>query len=248
MSSYRCFASFYDKLTSNVEYKKRADYFRTLLCARGITGGILLDLACGTGSMLYEMAKFGYDVIGVDSSPEMLSIAQCKTSDSGKSPLLLCQHMQSLDLYGTVDAVICSLDSINHLTNPEDVKETFKRVSLFLNPGGVFIFDVNTIYKHKEILADNVFVYDLDEVYCVWQNRFDENLNTVDMKLDFFEEDSGAYYRSTENFAERAYPLDELSVWLKEAGLAVTGIYEEMKQTPPTETAQRAVFITEKVR
>lgn len=248
MSGYRCFANFYDKLTGNVEYKKRAEYFRTLLSALNMNGGILLDLACGTGSLLLEMEKYGYDVIGVDSSPEMLSVAQTKAAEAGQKPLLLCQDMQSLDLYGTVDAVICSLDSINHLTNPEDVKKTFNRVSLFLNPGGAFIFDVNTIYKHKNILADNVFVYDLEDVYCVWQNRFDEKTAAVDITLDFFEENSGAYYRSTESFAERAYPLEEIEAWLKDSGLEVKGIYEELKQTPPAETAQRVVFCAGKAR
>ena len=248
MSGYRCFANYYDRLTDNVEYKKRADYFRTLLSASGISGGILVDLACGTGSLLFEMAAFGYDAIGIDSSPEMLSIAQSKMPEEGKKPLLLCQDMRTLDLYGTVDAVICSLDSINHLTKPEDVKETFKRVSLFLNPGGIFIFDVNTIYKHEKVLADNAFVFDFDDLYCVWQNRTDTTTGIVDITLDFFEEDNGAYYRSTENFAERAYSFDDLGAWLKEAGLEVKSIYEELKQTPPAETAQRAVFVAGKAR
>lgn len=248
MSGYRCFANYYDKLTNDVGYEKRAEYFRTLLSAFRQDEGTLLDLACGTGSLLVEMAGFGYDIIGVDASPEMLSVAQRKTCEAGLAPLLLCQEMQELDLYGTVDAAICSLDSINHLTNPEDVKEAFKRVSLFLNPGGVFIFDVNTVYKHKNILANNTFVYDLDGLYCGWQNRLDEKTGTVFITLDFFEKVNGAYRRGTERFAERSYSLEELSAWLSGAGLEVLDIYEELTRNPPSEKTQRAVFAARKVR
>ncbi len=246
MSSYGVFAGFYDRLTSNVEYKKRADYFRTLLSAHGVKGGSLLDLACGTGRLLYEMATFGFDVIGVDASAEMLCIAQSHPKAGEVKPLLLCQSMQTLDLYDTVDAVICSLDSINHLTSPQDVKAAFVRVSLFLKPGGVFVFDVNTVYKHRNILANNTFVYDLDELYCVWQNELDTNTDTVEITLDFFEEDGGAYYRSSESFSERAYSLDQLQKWLEETGLTVTAIYEELTQNPPREDAQKVVFIAVK--
>jgi SAM-dependent methyltransferase len=246
MSGYGVFAEFYDQLTENVEYEKRADYFRTLLCAQGVTGGTLLDLACGTGRLLIEMAAFGFDVIGVDASAEMLCTAQSKPQIQVLNPLLLCQQMQALDLYDTVDAVVCALDSINHLTDPRDVKAAFQRVSLFLNPGGVFIFDVNTVYKHRNVLANNTFVYELDELYCVWQNRLDEKTDTVEITLDFFEEDDGAYYRSTETIAERAYPLEELKTWLEEAGLTVTGIYEELSQSPVQNDTQRAVFVCKK--
>jgi len=246
MNGYGVFAEYYDKLTENVEYKKRADYFRTLLSAGGINGGTLLDLACGTGGMLCEMAAAGFDVIGVDASAEMLCAAQNKPAVQAYQPLLLCQTMQALDLYDTVDAVICALDSINHLTDPQDVKATFKRVSLFLNPGGIFVFDVNTVYKHRNILANNTFVYDMEGLYCVWQNRLDEKTDTVEITLDFFEEEDGAYYRSTETFAERAYPLEDLKVWLEEAGLTVTGLYEEFTQSPPQQDTQRAVFVLKK--
>jgi SAM-dependent methyltransferase len=246
MSGYGVFAEYYDILTENVAYKKRADYFRTLLSAQGITGGVLLDLACGTGGLLFEMAAFGFDVIGVDASAEMLCAAQSKPEAADIKPLLLCQTMQALDLYDTVDAAVCALDSINHLTDPEDVKKTFQRVSLFLNPGGVFIFDVNTVYKHTGILANNTFVYDLDELYCVWQNRLDAKTDTVEITLDFFEEDDGAYFRSTETIAERAYPLDDLKVWLRDAGLTVTGVYEELTRSPVKNDTQRAVFVAVK--
>lgn len=246
MSGYGIFASFYDELTDNVEYKKRADYFRTLLSEYIPQNAAVLDLACGTGSLLIELAGFGYDMIGVDGSPEMLSEAQKKACEAGICPLLLCQKMQALDLYGTIDAAVCTLDSINHLTKQEDVKTVFKKVSLFLNPGGVFIFDVNTLYKHREVLADNTFVYELEELYCVWQNRLEKETDIVEITLDFFEEDDGAYYRYSECFAERAYSLEDLSSWLKEAGLEVMNIFEEMTRQRPAEDTQRAVFVVRK--
>lgn len=246
MSSYGVFAQFYDRLTDDVEYKKRADYFCTLLSANGVNGGTLLDLACGTGRLLYEMAAVGFDVIGVDASAEMLCAAQAHPKAAERQPLLLCQRMQALDLYDTVDAVICSLDSINHLTDPKDVRAAFGRVSLFLNPGGVFVFDVNTIYKHRHILANNTFVYDLGDLYCVWQNELDENTDTVEITLDFFEQDEDVYYRSTESFSERAYSLDDIRRWLEEVGLTVTGVLEELTQNSPQEDTQRVVFTARK--
>ncbi len=153
--------------------------------------------------------------------------------------------MQQLDLYGTINAAICTLDSINHLTIEADVIETFRRVSLFLEPGGAFIFDVNTVYKHREILADNTFVYDTPEVYCVWQNSLNED-DSVDITLDFFEEDDGAYYRSYESFSERAYPLSEIENWLSAAGLSVMHIYDELTQNDINDTTQRAVIVAVK--
>ena len=246
MSSYGVFAEFYDKLTQDVEYKKRAEYFCTLLSTNGVTGGTLLDLACGTGRLLYEMAALGFDTIGVDASAEMLCLAQSHPKTGEARPLLLCQTMQALDLYDTVDAVVCCLDSINHLTTPQDVQAAFGRVSLFLNPGGVFVFDVNTIYKHRNILANNSFVLDLDELYCVWQNELDEKTDTVEITLDFFEEDGDAYYRSSESFCERAYALEDIRQWLEDTGLTVTGVFEELTQNAPQADTQRVVFTARK--
>ena len=149
--SYDDFSRFYDLLTDNVEYEKRADYFCRLLSMCGINEGILLDLGCGTGSMSVKMADRGFDVIGVDSSIGMLGIAQQKMYESENQILFLNQNMQDIDLYGTVDCAICVLDGINHLSNADEVKQTFKKVSLFMNKGGAFAFDVNTIFKHKNM-------------------------------------------------------------------------------------------------
>lgn len=244
--SYDDFSRFYDLLTDNVEYKKRADYFCRLLSMCGVNEGILLDLGCGTGNMSFEMAEKGFDVIGVDSSIGMLGIAQQKMFENGKNILLLNQNMQEIDLYGTVDCAVCVLDGINHLSGSDEVRETFGKVSLFMNKGGAFAFDVNTVYKHKDILADNAFVFEPEGVFCAWQNNYNPDDNSVDITLDFFEEEDGVYYRSSESFTEKAYELDDLKLWLEEAGFEVVGIYDDMTTDKIKPDSERAVFLAKK--
>lgn len=244
--SYDDFSRFYDLLTDNVEYEKRADYFCRLLSMCGITEGILLDLGCGTGSMSLAMADRGFDVIGVDSSVGMLNAAQQKMFERGKQMLLLNQTMEELDLYGTVDCAVCVLDGINHLDGEEAVKSAFAKVSLFMNKGGAFAFDVNTLYKHKNVLADNAFVYEPDGVYCVWQNNFNEADGSVDITLDFFEEEDGVYYRSGESFTEKAYELSDIKLWLERSGFGVVGVYDDLTLEPVKTDSERAVFLAKK--
>lgn len=244
--SYDNFSRYYDLLTDNVEYEKRAEYFCRLLSLCGIKDGILLDLACGTGSISVEMAKRGFDVIGVDSSIGMLNAAREKAYENEQQILLLNQSMDEIDLYGTVDCAVCVLDSINHLGNAAQVRRTFEKVSLFMNRGGAFAFDVNTLYKHKNVLGDNAFVYDLDELYCVWQNSYNEADSSVDISLDFFEEEDGVYYRSGESFTERAYELSDIAAWLEEAGFEVVGIYDDMTMQDAHSETERAVFLAKK--
>ena len=244
--SYDNFSRYYDLLTDNVEYEKRAEYFCRLLSLCGIKDGILLDLACGTGSISVEMAKRGFDVIGVDSSIGMLNAAREKAYENEQQILLLNQSMDEIDLYGTVDCAVCVLDSINHLENAAQVRRTFEKVSLFMNRGGAFAFDVNTLYKHKNVLGDNAFVYDLDELFCVWQNSYNEADSSVDISLDFFEEEDGVYYRSGESFTERAYELSDIAAWLEEAGFEVVGIYDDMTTQDAHSETERAVFLAKK--
>ena len=245
--SYDDFSRFYDLLTDNVEYEKRADYFCRLLSMCGIKSGILLDLGCGTGNMSFEMAEKGFDVIGVDSSIGMLNAAQQKMFEKGTRVLLLNQNMQEIDLYGTVDCAVCVLDGINHLPCADDVKKTFEKVSLFMNKGGAFAFDVNTIFKHQNVLADNVFVYEPENVYCVWQNSFNAKDNSVDISLDFFEEEDGVYYRCSENFTEKAYELSDIRLWLEESGFEVIGVYDDMTTDDVRPDSERAVFLARKM-
>lgn len=246
MSRYGSFAEYYDSLTSNVDYRKTAEYVSDILNENRINKGILLDLACGTGTMSLIMAQKGYDVIGVDNSPEMLGEAREKALEAGEDILFLCQDMCSIDLYGTVDCTVCLLDSLNHLESKEELLEAFKRVSLFTVPGGLFVFDVNTEYKHKYVLGDNTFVYDNDDVYCVWQNEYDDESKTVEIFLDFFQEENGLYRRSSEYFAERAFSDSDIKNLLSEAGFTDIKAYGELRKTAPADTEERVFYVARK--
>ena len=243
--AYGSFARFYDGLTADAEYEKRADYCCSLLRAHGIDGGILLDLGCGTGSMSILMAERGYSVIGVDISADMLSEAREKAGNAGADILFLNQDMTELDLYGTISACISVLDCVNHLDSPEDVAKTFEKVSLFTERGGLFIFDVNTVYKHRNVLSDNAFVFENDDVYCVWQNELCDD-DSVDVSLDFFEKSGDGYTRYCEFFTERAYPLAEIEKTLSESGFDVLGIYDDLSGNGVNEETERAVFVARK--
>ena len=247
MAGYGDFAFYYDLLTENVDYKKRSEYIRNLLVANGIDKGILLDLACGTGTITLLLSQMGYDMIGVDASEEMLSVAQEKKMANGSDAIFLCQRMEQLDLFGTINGAVCTLDSINHVTQAATVKEIFSKVSLFMEDKGVFVFDVNTPYKHKQVLGDNTFVYDMDDVYCVWQNSTDENMLTK-VSLDIFEKDEeeDVYYKYSEQFCEQGYELDDIRQWAEKCKFEVVGIYEEMTTEEVKSDTQRAVFVLKK--
>lgn len=246
MESYNYFAEFYDSLTLNARYKERAEYILKLFKRLNHNMGLTLDLACGTGNLTLELAKAGVDIYGIDGSEEMLSQAMNKSVEQGLNILFLCQKMQEIDLYGTIDTCVCTLDSINHMTEIDDVQKTFDKVSLFMNKDGYFLFDVNTIYKHKEILGNNTFVYDTEDVYCVWQNSLKEN-NLVEIDFDFFIPDDDIYFRASEHFAERAYSDEEITSMLNKAGFEKTALYGEMTFASPKETEQRVIYVAKKI-
>ena len=156
--SYTSFASVYDELTLNVDYKRRAEYIMSILADFDIKDGLLLDLACGTGSLSLEFSKNGFEVIGTDASPDMLMEAQNKAAMEGENILFLCQRMEETDLYGTVRAIVCSLDSINHLPSVNELNKTFNTLKNFIDDGGIMVFDVNTVYKHQQILFGGSYV------------------------------------------------------------------------------------------
>ena len=245
MAGYGGFAWYYDRLTRNVDYPARAAYFDRLIRQWAKRPPeLLLDLACGTGSLSLELDRLGYDVIGADGSNEMLSVAIEKKYDAQADIMFLCQDMDKLDLYGTIDATVCALDSLNHITDPGTVQKVFDRVSLFTAPGGVFIFDVNTLYKHREVLANNTFVYDYDDLFCVWQNSCEDGV-TVDISLDIFAREEGEerYERYSEAFAERAYSHEEILGFLRSSGLELLAVYGDDTMEPPGETTQRAIYV-----
>ena len=245
MKSYMNFAAYYDALTGNVDYSAACNCFDKLIKKYGNGGNILLDLACGTGTLSAMFAQKGYDVVAVDASEQMLSVAMNKTAHFG-NPIFLNQSMQKLDLYGTIDVAICSLDSINHLKTENDVKKTFERVSLFLNPNGLFLFDVNTLYKHRDVLGNNTFVYDTDSVYCVWQNAYKSSNGQVDISLDFFKEYNGKYVRSSENFSEYYYSDDFLTSLLEDCSLKCIDRFDDFSVNSVKENSQRVLYLCRK--
>ena len=242
MSGYRYFSQFYDNLTFNVDYKKRADYIQSVLSLYDHDWGLTLDLACGTGSLTLELKRRGVDVFGIDGSAEMLSVAMDKAYDADLQVLFLCQQMEQLDLYGTIDTCVCTLDSLNHITDKEQLQKVFDRVALFMNSDGTFVFDINTVYKHQQILANNTFVYDTDSVFCVWQNSLKEN-NIVNIELDLFEREGESYFRSCEHFSERAYEIDDLRQMLTKSGFEDIKVFHDLTTEPLREDSDRAVFV-----
>lgn len=243
--AYNDFASVYDRLMSDCNYSARADYLLGLFHRHAAKPKLMLDLACGTGSLAVELIKRGVDVIGVDPSAEMLNVARLKAAEKQVELLCLCQSGEELDLFGTVDSAVCTMDSINHISDYDELKATLARVSLFLEPDGLFIFDVNTEYKHKNILADNTFVIEDEDVYCVWQNMTEMPFTTV--VLDFFLEQNGMYERFHEEFEERAYSVDEIKSALSYAGLEIVEILGDMSLDAPDEDCERIIFVTRKM-
>ena len=246
--SYTVFAEGYDALTQNVDYDMCAAFVHKALRRYGIADGLVLDLACGTGSVSVRLAKAGYEVIGVDLSPDMLAVARQKAQAAGQDILLLCQDIRAIDLYGTVRAAVCTLDSLNHLPGADAVREALRRVALFLEPGGLFLFDVNTPYKHREILGNNTFVYDTDEVYCVWQNTALPD-DTVQMDLDFFfpdEAQEDVYVREREQITERAYAAAQWEEMLRDAGFRILARYDGYTENPPSAHSERIVYAVQK--
>ena len=244
---YNSFAKYYDILMSDVDYSARTDYILSLFDKFGGRPTRLLDLACGSGEFSNEFARRGISVTGVDISEEMLCIAQEKTEKQGNSILYICQPAQNLELCGRVDGPVCLLDSLNHITNYGELCEVFIKVSQFSEKNSLFIFDMNTPYKHSEVLADNTFVIEDEDVYCVWQNFLSDDGCTTDIILDFFEKDNDKYIRNSECFSERAYSEEEIVFALENAGFCVEAVLGDISDKAPKIDEERMFFVARKV-
>lgn len=245
MSGYRDFSEFYDRLMTDVDYSAYADYLLTLFERHGGRPCTVLDIACGSGTLCAELARRGVDPIGVDASEGMLARAAEKLPGA----LWLCQDMRELDLYGTVDGALCTLDSLNHLCSTADIAQVFRRARLFVEPGGLFVFDVNTPYKHRKVLADRAFVFEEDGVFCTWRTVYVPRQHRVDMYLDFFTEDEdGRYERYEDTVRERAYSERTLRRLLDETGWETLAVYGDMTDAPPTADCQRMIFVARSTR
>lgn len=246
MADYDAFSYCYDRFTDDVDYPSRTRRLLELFERYDKKPTLLLDLACGTGNFSFPLANSGIDVIGVDCSEGMLAAAMAKLPEGCTNPLFLNQYAEELELYGTVDGAISMLDSLNHITEYENFCKAIQRVSLFLEKDRLFIFDLNTPYKHSAVLGDNIFVREDETAFCIWQNEYAGN-NTVDIYLDFFVENkNGSYERFSESFSEVAYTVKEVQSALDAAGLELVATLDDMADNPPTEETERITYIVRK--
>ena len=241
MASYNIFAEFYDDLTQNVEYEKIAKYVSSFFKKYYPSGKTVLDLACGTGTLSKLLNEEGYNIIGIDLSDDMLCIASSKSVDNAS---FIKGDISSFALPQKVDYCVCSLDSINHLKSIEQVDECFNCVYNSLVDGGIFVFDVNTVYKHKNVLNDNTFVFDEENFFLSWDNEY-LGENTVRILLDFFVFNGVNYDRFSEEFYEKAYEISELENKLNK--FKILGVYDELTLTEPKNDSERIYFVCKKV-
>ena len=245
MSAYGFLAGSYDTLTEDIDYPGWADYAERQFHRCGRPVRTVLDLACGTGTLTRELTLRGYELIGMDRSPDMLAQAAEKSRDlPGEPPLFLCQSMERLDLYDTVDACVCCLDSVNYVTDPRRLKQAFARVRLFLNPGGIFVFDINSQEK-LAALDGQVFLDEREDVYCVWRAEFSQTRRICTYHMDIFrlEPASGLWERAEETHRERAYSTQELTQMLLEAGFGRVEVCGDRSMDAPEPGEQRIFFI-----
>ena len=246
MSSYDFLAGCYDRLTYDVDYSAWADYIEKHFAKAPLPGRTVLDLACGTGSLTRELALRGYEMIGADQSPEMLAEAAEKNRGAAPiEPIFLCQSMEKLDLYGTIDACVCCLDSVNYVTDPKKLARAFQRVHLFLMPGGLFLFDINTPEKLAG-LDGQVFLDETEDAYCVWRAEFSRRICTYFMDIFRLDPSTGQWDRGEELHRERAYTVEELIALLEGAGFVDVQTWGERKLRPPKPGEQRIFFTARK--
>ena len=248
MEAYTSFAVVYDTFMDNVPYEEWADYLWKLLREYGIADGLVLELGCGTGSMTELLASKGYDMIGVDNSEDMLELAMEKRIESGYDILYLLQNMQEFELYGTVRAVVSVCDSVNYVTDEEELTEVFRLVNNYLDPQGVFIFDFNTEYKYQEILGEQVIAEEREECSFIWDNYYDEEQKINEYELTLFvqsQEDPELYRKYQEVHYQRAYTLERIRNLIEKAGLRYVTAYDAYTKDAPLYTSERICVVAQ---
>ncbi len=241
MDAYHELAKSYDRLTNDVDYRATVAFYTQILEREGLKPRTAVDLACGTGSVTAILAEMGIDTIGVDMSEEMLTVAMEKVMDMEKPPRFICQKLQELRLPRAVDLAVCALDSLDYVTNPDDCAEAIRRVYKVLNPGGIFIFDVNTPEKLRA-MDGQVFLDEDDDVYCVWRGEFDEETNICSYGMDLFQRQGNVWHRSFEEHREYAYSQEQLTEYLKAAGFTHIEVYADRLFEAPRAGEQRIYF------
>ena len=247
MSSYESFARVYDLFMDNIPYEEWCGYLTGLLEDQGIRDGLVLELGCGTGNMTRLLAVKGYDILGVDNSVDMLEIAMEKKEEEGQDILYLLQDMREFELYGTVRAVVSVCDSMNYLTEEEDLLEVFRLVNNYLDPGGIFIFDLNTEYKYEEILGEATIAEDREDASFIWDNYYDpeEQINEYDLALFIpVEKDGETLYRKyEETHYQKAYSLEKVKELLAKAGMEFVDAYDAFTRNPVKEDSERIYIL-----
>lgn len=242
MESYTDFAYIYDKLIDQ-DYEKWADYIEEIFKINGKDPKLVLDLGCGTGSITNILAKRGYDMIGVDLSPDMLNVAREKAVDQELDVLYLCQDVREFELYGTVDAIICTLDVLNYIIDLKDLEHVFALVKNYLNPDGIFIFDINTEHKLKNVLGNNTFINEENGIFYTWENEYVENISN--QYLTFFAEtEDGLYERFDENHVQRAYTIEEIKGKLASNNLTFEAEYKLFTFENPDKNCEKTVIVS----
>ena len=247
MDAYHALAESYDRLTNDVNYEQTVEFYKQIMDREGCHPRTAVDLACGTGSVALLLAREGLEVTGVDLSEEMLTVASQKALDQDNRPLFVCQPLQQLRLPRGVDLAVCALDSLDYILNPEDCRQAIARVYKVLNPGGIFIFDVNTPEKLRA-MDGQVFLDEDEDVYCVWRGEFDEKTNICSYGMDLFQRQGDVWHRSFEEHQEYAYSRKQLTVFLKEAGFNKIRVYADRKFQDPARGEQRIYFSARKGR
>ena len=243
MEAYTGFAEVYDVFQDNVPYEEWCSYVTGLLKEYQVMDGLVLDLGCGTGSLTGLMARSGYDMIGIDNSGEMLQIAMNKRNASGLDILYLLQDMRGFELYGTVKAVISICDSMNSIMEYQELVEVFRLVNNYLDPKGVFIFDLNTEYKYRELLADNTFAEDREESSFIWNNFYDEEDKVNEYDLTLFVKEGELYRKFEETHYQRAYGLDQIQQAIRDGGMEFVAAYDACTRNPVQQDSERIYVI-----
>lgn len=244
MSSYENFAKVYDIMMEDIPYQEWVEYIELIMKKNNCHPKLMLDLGCGTGNITTLLAQKGYDMIGIDNSADMLSIAKSKAKDHQVDILYLLQDMRLFELYGTVGCIISLCDSLNYITEEKDLLEVFKLVNNYLDPSGLFIFDLNTEYKFKENMTNHTFAETYDDCAYIWDNYYyeDEKINEYLLTL-FIKDDKNNYNRYEEIHYEKAYSIDKIKHLLDEAGLKLESVYDEGSFNKPKATSTRIYFV-----
>ena len=245
MDAYHALAASYDRLTNDVEYTATVEFYKQILKREGVRPETAVDLACGTGSVALLLAQDGLRVTGVDLSEEMLTVAQQKACGAENPPLFVCQPLQALRLPRGVDLAVCALDSLDYILDPADCREAIRRAYKALNPGGIFIFDVNTPEKLRA-MDGQVFLDEDEDVYCVWRGEFDEQTNICSYGMDLFQRRGELWERSFEEHREYAYSQAQLTQYLREAGFTHIRVYGDRRFEAPAAGEQRIYFSARK--